>query len=73
MSHRNLNYKHFILFSAKKRTGVLKTDVHQDVLPILAQLKAELSEASVGYREELVGIQDEIDDIDMKSSVLTGR
>jgi hypothetical protein len=70
--YTNLVFICHIFLRAKKRAGVLKTDVSSDVLPVLLQLKSELSEASVSYREEMVTVQDELEDLDMKLTNLEG-
>jgi SMC interacting uncharacterized protein involved in chromosome segregation len=58
------------VFRAKKKSGVLKTDISNDVLPVLLQLKDQLSGASISMREETVTVQDELDDLEMKTSQL---
>ena len=53
---------------AKKKSGVLKSDIEANILPVLSQLKDELSESSKGYRDDLVALQDELDEIEEQIS-----
>lgn len=70
---RNANGKNLAIdidIRAKKKSGVLKTDISTDVLPFLLQLKDQLLSASVSMREDMVTIQDELDDLEMKNGQL---
>ena len=55
---------------AKKKSGVLKTDIKTDIVPVLQQLKSELVTTSLGYREDLVTYAENIEYIDAKISEL---
>ena len=57
---------------AKKREGLIKTDIRTGVLPVLQELKKELSETTLSLRSELLSQQDIADEIDCKRSELLG-
>ena len=58
--------------SAKKREGLIKTDIRSGVLPVLHELKKELAETTLSFRAELLSEQDIADEIDCKRSELLG-
>lgn len=58
--------------SAKKREGLIKTDIRGGVLPVLHELKKELAETTLSFRAELLSEQDIADEIDCKRSELLG-
>ena len=43
---------------AKKRDGLLKTDVRKKIVPVLQDLRSELSDTTLGFRSELLAEQD---------------
>jgi kinetochore protein NDC80 len=57
---------------AKKREGLIKTDIRRGVLPVLQELKKELVETTLALRSDLLAEQDLLDEIDCKRTELLG-
>eukprot|EP00597_Dinobryon_sp_UTEXLB2267_P007051 CAMPEP_0170096644 /NCGR_PEP_ID=MMETSP0019_2-20121128/28724_1 /TAXON_ID=98059 /ORGANISM="Dinobryon sp., Strain UTEXLB2267" /LENGTH=893 /DNA_ID=CAMNT_0010318705 /DNA_START=36 /DNA_END=2717 /DNA_ORIENTATION=+ len=57
---------------AKKREGLIKTDIRHGVLPVLQDLKNELVQTTLSLRAELLAERDIADEIDCKRSELVG-
>jgi len=55
---------------AKKREGLMKTDVQRSIIPILKQMKAELNDTTLSLRAEMMQEQEEAEDIHMRRSEL---
>lgn len=53
---------------AKKREGLLRTEVRNHILPILAQMKAELTETTLELRAEKMREQEAMDEIEAQRS-----
>ena len=47
---------------AKKKSGVLKSDIDANILPVPSQLRDGLSESYKGCRDDLVALRDEVDE-----------
>lgn len=55
---------------AKKREGLLRTEVRNHILPVLAQMKAELTETTLELRAEKMREQEELDEIEAQRGEL---
>jgi kinetochore protein NDC80 len=49
---------------AKKREGLLKTDIRNDVLPVLQQMRVELNETTLSIRAEMMQEQEAAEEIE---------
>lgn len=66
---RNARGKHLnieIDNRAKKRDGLLKSDVKRDIIPALQSLKQELSETTGRIKSETIVQQDQTEELDLK-------
>ena len=48
---------------AKKREGLLKTDIRHDILPVLNDMHGELGNTTLKLRSELLAARDEADEL----------
>lgn len=55
---------------AKKREDLLRTNIREDVFPVLQSIKAELAETTSSLREQILAEEDASEEIDLKSSEL---
>lgn len=55
---------------AKKREGLLKTDIRRGVLPVLQDIRQELTDRTLGLRSELLAEQDVSEEVNNKRNEL---
>lgn len=65
--------KSVYLFRAKKKSDLVLCDIRGDIIPVLKSLRADLTEASSGIREESILLMEEVEELEGEIGELEDR